>query len=157
MKLFIMYFLAIATFLALFTIQCNAQTFEVLTVAHAVNSGYDAYYQMKDRHYYKTGQTELKKEYNSKWHVTGGLELGMSLSLGVFSALKNEDDWWGYGKDLLLFSSLRWLLRDGTYNMLNSNSFFYQSPNTTAKLEPFGTWYVKLSYLALSIIIYYLL
>ena len=157
MKLFIVYFLVIIAFIALFTIQCNAQTFEVLTVAHAVNSGYDAYFQMKDRHYYKTGQTELKKEYNSKWHVTGGLELGMSLALGGVSVLKNKDDWWEYGKDLLLFSAIRWTLRDGVYNSLNGNPFFHQSNSTTAKLEPFGMWYVKIGFLLTAIIVYYLL
>ena len=141
----------------LFAFQLQAQTFEVLTVAHAVNSGYDAYFQMKDRHYYKTGQTELKKKYNSYWHTTGGIELGLTLSLGVTSALKNKDDFWSYGKDLLLFSAVRWMIRDGVYNSLNGNPWFHQSNNTTAKLEPLGTWYVKLGYLLTAIIIYYLL
>ena len=139
------------------TIQLSAQTFEALTIAHAVNSGYDAYYQMRDRHYYKTGDTELKKKYNELWHYTGGIELGLTLGLGVTSALKNQDDWWGYGKDLLLFSAVRWFVRDGVYNSQNGNPWFHQSNSTTAKLEPFGTWYVKTGYLIIAILIYYLL
>ena len=94
-------------FLLLFTASLSAQTFEVLSVAHAVNSGYDMYYQMKDRHYYKLGNTELKKEYNKLWHYTGGIELGLTLGIGVESGLRNKDDWWGYGKDLLLVSAVR--------------------------------------------------
>ena len=137
--------------------QTNAQIFEALIITHSIVSGYSCYYQMLDRHYYKTGQTELKEEYNSKWHTTGGIELGLTLSLGVTSALKNKDDFWSYGKDLLLFSAVRWMIRDGVYNSLNGNSWFHRSDNTTAKLEPFGTWYVKLSYLITAIIIYYLL
>jgi len=141
----------------LFAFQLQAQTFEVLTVAHAVNSGYDAYFQMKDRHYYKTGQTELKKKYNSYWHTTGGIELGLTLGLGVTSALKNKDDFWSYGKDLLLFSALRWMIRDGVYSLLNDKSFFHRSPQSTAKLEMCGYPIIKIGYLALAIIIYYLL
>ena len=112
---------------------------------------------MLDRHYYKTGETELKKEYNGYWHTTQSLELGLSLGLGVTSALKNKDDWWEYGKDLLLLTAIRWTLRDGVYNSLNGDSFFHQSNSTTAKLEPLGSWYFKLGYLITAILIYYLL
>ena len=111
---------------------------------------------MKDRQLYKDGNPDYKK-YNSYWHTTGGAELLLSFTVSGFSALKNKDDWWGYGKDLLLFSAIRWTLRDGVYNSLNNNPFFHQSDNTTAKLEPLGTWYVKLTYLAIAVLIYYLL
>jgi len=110
---------------------------------------------MKDRQLYKEGGDY--KKYNKYWHTTGGIELGLSIGLGVTSALKNKDDWWGYGKDLLLFSAIRWMVRDSIYNSLNGNSWFHQSNSTTAKLEPLGTWYIKLSYLITALIVYYLL
>ena len=135
------------------------QGVEVVSVTHATVSGLSAYYQMKDRHYYKTGETELKEKYNSYWHTTGGIELGLSVALGGLMVYENYDediDWLGIGKDVVLFSAVRWLVRDGTYNMLNGNPFFHQSNNTTAKLEPFGMWYIKLSYLAFAIIWKYL-
>lgn len=130
--------------------------FETNCILHSVVSGYSMYYQMKDRHYYKAGETELKEKYNRNWHISGGIELGLSLTLGGVSALKNKDNWLGYAKDLLLFSAIRWNVRDGVYNMLNGDSFYHQSENTTAMLEPLGYWYVKLGYLITAIIIYLL-
>ena len=139
----------------LFSTLTFSQGVEITSVTHSVVSGYSAYYQMKDRTYYASGETELKKRYNSYWHTTGGVELGLSIYLGM-QIEKQNDDLLGVAKDVVLFSAIRWLLRDGTYNMLNGNPFFHQSNNTTAKLEPYGFWYVKLSYLVLAILWKYL-
>lgn len=132
------------------------QVFEGLTVLHSVASGYNAYFQMRDRHFYANGNTEMKEKYNRRWHYAGGVELSLSIVLGVSSALKNKSDLWKYGKDLLLFSAVRWFVRDGIYNTLNNNSYFHRSQNSTAILEPLGTWYFKTGYLILAIIFYYL-
>jgi len=111
---------------------------------------------MKDRQYYASNQ-ELKEKYNSNWHTSEVFELSFTLSLGVVSALKNEDDIIGYAKDLLLFSAVRFMVRDGVYNSLNGNSWFHQSNNSTAITESLGFWYVKVGYLVVAILIYYLL
>jgi len=177
MKLFIAYTLTILAFIICFVIECEAQdttwveeSFEcihpkgwyeskhivpALSIIHAVSDGYTTYYQMKDRMLFK--QNGNYKPYNKNWHTAQGVTLGLSFTVAIFSALKNQDDWWDYGKDGLLFSAIRWMVRDGIYNSLNGNPFFHQSNSTTATLEPFGTWYVKLSYLALAIIVYYIL
>ena len=129
----------------------NAQVVEITSVAHSVVSGYSVYYQMQDRELYRQRDAEHIR-YNQLWHHTQGVELGLSIALGGLIAL-NNDNLLDAGKDLLLFSAIRWVVRDGVYNSLNGNPFFYQSPNTTAMLEPFGTWYVKIGYLITAILI----
>jgi len=135
----------------------NEHIIPVFSLSHSVVSGFSAFHQMRDRHFYKTGNQELKKHHNRMWHITGGIELSLSIGFGIFSGLKNKENIYGYIKDVLLFSGIRWFVRDGVYNLLNGNAWFYQSPNTTAILDPLGTWYVKTIYLMGVIIIYYLL
>ncbi|MDP3966192.1 MAG: hypothetical protein Q8Q04_01530 [archaeon] len=126
-----------------------------LSLTHSVVSGYSAYYQMRDRTFFRSGDEELEKKYNSLWHTTQGIELGLSLGSGGYSVLKNKDEFLEYTKDLAMFSALRWVFRDGVYNSLNENPFFYKSPHTTAKLEPLGNWYVKLAFLGGAILYKY--
>ena len=133
-----------------------AQSIEIISVAHSVISGYSAYYQAKDRQFHRAGNEVLVQRYNSAWHTSQGLELGLSIGLGGASVYKNQDNIIGYAKDLLLFSAIRWVVRDGVYNSLQGESWFNQSKNTTAMLEPLGTWYVKIGYLIVAIIIYYM-
>ena len=64
-------------------------------------------------------------------------------------------DWLGIAKDVLLFSSSRWVIRDGVYNSLNGDSFFHQSNTTTAILEPIGSPYLKLGFLIFAILFKY--
>jgi len=118
-----------------------------LSLTHSVVRSYDMYYQMKDRHYYKTGNDELKKRYNRLWHLTGGIELGLTVAVGGYAYYKNEDNWIGYLQDGLIFASLRWM-GEGIYNELNYDDFFHKSKNSTAMLEPYGFWWLKVGLLA---------
>ena len=99
----------------------NAQVVEITSVAHSVVSGYSAYYQMQDRELYRQGDAEHIR-YNQLWHHTQGIELGLSIALGGMIAL-NNDNLLDAGKDLLLFSAIRWVVRDGVYNSLNGNPY----------------------------------
>ena len=130
----------------------NAQEVEITSVVHSVVSGYSVYYQMRDRELYRQGDVEYKK-YNSLWHYAQSLELGLSLPLGT--AISENHNIIDISKDVVLFSAIRWLVRDGVYNMLNGHPFFYQSPNTTALLEPFGKWYVKVGYFIIAVFFKY--
>jgi len=136
-------------------IELDAQVLESLMVLHSVVAGYTSYYQVNDRRFAIRGDVLMKEKYNRAWHYSQGLELVLSISLGVVSGLKNKNNYLGYVKDLLLFSGVRWIVKDGVYNLLNNDAWFHRSKNTGWDLEMFGTWYVKIGYLVTVIIIYY--
>jgi len=117
-----------------------------LSITHSIVRAYDMHYQMKDRHFYKTGNEELKKYYNKLWHHSGGVELALTFAIGGYAYYKNKDDLIGYGQDALMFASLRWI-GEGIYNELNYDDFFHRSKGSTAMLEPHGYWWLKLTLL----------
>ena len=53
----------------------------------------------------------------------------------------------GIATDILLTGAIRWIVRDGVYQTLLTNSFFNQSLETTAQFEKFGTPVIKFSFL----------
>lgn len=124
-----------------------------LSLTENIISGYNAFYQVKDLILFSEGKYPNK--YSKLWHYTQPLEIGGAFVLGGYSAYKNKDNFVEYTKDLAMFSALRWVVRDGIYNELRGNSFFYQSPETTSRLEPFGKWYIKLGFLAITMLYKY--
>lgn len=104
---------------------------------------------MKDRAY----PNDLK--WSKAWHNLQYLEVGSAMGVGASIAL-TSDNLYDAVKQSFLAGSIRWVVRDGVYNLNQGNRFFYRSPNTTSFLEPFGLWYVKLGILAIIIIWNYL-
>ena len=85
---------------------------ESISISHSVVSGYDIYYQVQDSHNLQFTQ------------------LSLSLLLGGSILYENYDDdidWIGVSKDIVLFSAIRWIIMDGTYNLKNGNSFFHKN------------------------------
>jgi len=137
-----------------------SQSFEAVSVAHSVISGYATYHLSMDRELKADGNRDYIK-HNKAWHRLQNVELGLTISAGALLVYNNYDekkiDWLGIVKDVLIFSSSRWVIRDGVYNSLNGDSFFHQSNNTTAILEPIGSPYLKLGFLLFAILFKYVL
>lgn len=53
----------------------------------------------------------------------------------------------GIATDIVLTGAIRWIVRDGIYQTLLTNSFFNQSLETTAQFEKYGTPYIKFAFL----------
>jgi hypothetical protein len=97
----------------------------------------------------------IYKEYSRQWHSLQTLETISLINVGITIGLKNQTDIVKNITDVFLVGAIRWLIRDGTYNLLNGNSFFHQSKTTTAQFEKYGTPVVKLSFLAIVLILKY--
>lgn len=126
----------------------------ISSVVYSAISGKTEYYRMKDRALFGEGNKEYL-EYSKKWHNLQFAEVGSAFIVGGSIALTN-DNFYDVVKQTLMAGAVRWVVRDGVYNLNNSNSFFYQSKGTTSFLEPLGTWYVKIGLLAIIIIWNYL-
>lgn len=59
----------------------------------------------------------------------------------------NTNNFYEVSTDVLLTGAIRWIVRDGVYQTLLTNSFFNQSLETTAQFEKYGTPVVKFSFL----------
>jgi hypothetical protein len=109
---------------------------------------------MQDRTAYGNSDP-IYKEHSKKWHSLQTLETISLINVGITIGLKNQTEIVKNITDVFLVGALRWLIRDGTYNLLNGNQFFYQSENTMAQFEKYGTAVVKLSFLAIVLILKY--
>jgi len=126
----------------------------VTTFAHSVISGQTEYYRIKDRTFYKQGNPE-EFNYSRRWHNLQFLEIGSAVAIGASIAL-TSDDLYDALKQATMVGIVRWVVRDGVYNLNQGNGVFYQSTKTTSFLEPLGTWYVKLTLLTIIVIWNYL-
>lgn len=136
----------------LFTTSIFGQTETLISsVIYSVISGQTEYYRMVDRAVCHTGDLS----YSKKWHNLQYAEVGSALMVGGSIALTSEDLFDAF-KQVLMVGAVRWVVRDGVYNLNQKNNFFYQSPNTTSILEPFGYWYIKIGLLLIIIMWNYL-
>lgn len=119
----------------------------VSSVLSSAISGQNEYYRMKDRAGFEG--------YNKKWHNIEFADIAGKVGVGVSIALTSDDVFDGI-KQGIMYGAVRWVVFDGVYNLNQGNKFFYQSPNTTSFLEPFGMWYIKLPILAIIILWNYL-
>ena len=142
----------------LFPLFCNiilGQTETLISsVIYAAISGQTEYYRMKDRELFGQGDKKYL-EYSKKWHNLQFAEVGSAFVVGGSIAL-TSDNVYDAVKQSFVAGAIRWIIRDGIYNLNNKNDFFYQSPKTTSFLEPLATWYVKIGLLAIIIIWNYL-
>lgn len=127
---------------------------------HSVISGYTMYYQIMDRNAFKNSDP-MEYSYSRTWHTLQTAELVTGIGIGVtigLDAFRDDSFRWDIaGSDLLIAGSIRWLLRDGVYEMLLGRGFWYQSKDTTAQFEYLGTPLMKISFVVIAILIRYLL
>ena len=117
-------------------------------------SGISEYHRMRDRTLY--AQHNIEYQYHSDvWHkmefVDASLAIGVGITIGL-DAIDNESVWVAVS-DMVLAGAIRWNVRDGAYNLMNGNSFYYRSPNTMSGVEQCGLPVVKLSVLAGAILL----
>lgn len=113
-----------------------------------------------DRNAFKNNDP-MESNYSQTWHTLQTAEVITGIGVGVtigLDALRDESFRWDIaGSDLLLAGAIRWLIRDGVYEMLLGRGFWYQSKDTTAQFEYLGTPLMKISFVVIAILIRYLL
>ncbi len=77
--------------------------------------------------------------------------LATGLTIGL-DAYQSENILVGVA-DGILASAIKWIVADGIYNTKNNNNFFYQSNSSGSVLESLGTPLVKISFLAVAVLI----
>jgi hypothetical protein len=84
------------------------------------------------------------------------LEALALINVGYQIGINDNRNAWLIGTDILITGALRWIVRDGVYQVLLGNSFFNLSNNTTAQFEKYGTPLMKISFLAVLLLFKYL-
>jgi len=105
-------------------------------------SGSSEFYRIKDKAFGNESD-------NKKWHTLEFFDAGLALGTGIaigYDTFESEDLLVGVS-DIILVSAIRWIVRDGVYNLSNGNDWFYRSPNTTSGIEQLGTPLNKLIFL----------
>lgn len=143
-------------FIILFNSFIFCQSVEISAIAYSTISGFTQYYQIADRNAFKNSDP-LEKQYSENWHTLQTLEAISLINVG-YQIGDNNKNFAGIATDVVLTGAIRWIVRDGVYQSLLTNSFFNQSKETTANFEQFGNPYVKFSFLAVVLIFkYYIL
>lgn len=134
-----------------------AQTEVIISSAvHSVISGYTMRYQFLDREAYQDGDP-IYKHYSRVCHGYQTAELVSAFGVGFTIALDSEMEWDKAFADLLIAGAMRWTLRDGTYQLLQGNSFWNLSDNSMAQFEHLGLPVLKIAFLVGAITFRYLL
>jgi hypothetical protein len=128
-------------FLILFNTSLFSQQVEIAAVAYSTISGFTQYYQISDRNAFKNNDPR-EASYSQTWHSLQTLEALALINVGYTIGTNNET-FLQVGTDILLTGAIRWIVRDGIYQTLLTNSFFNQSLETTAQFEKYGTPYAK--------------
>jgi hypothetical protein len=133
-----------------------SQSVEIAAVAYSTISGFTQYYQIADRNAFKNSDPR-EASYSQTWHSLQTLETLLLINVG-YQIGDNNKNFPGIATDIVLTGAIRWIVRDGIYQTLLTNSFFNQSLETTANFEKYGTPYVKFFFLfAVLIFKYYIL
>jgi succinate dehydrogenase/fumarate reductase cytochrome b subunit len=85
------------------------------------------------------------KKYDRLEKIASVFHRGSLLATGYF---------YPYGiKEILFFLVIYWLMTDGLQNLLKNRNFFAISDGTRNPIERWSTWYVKLIFFIISILI----
>lgn len=122
-----------------------SQSVEISAVAYSTISGFTQYYQIADRNAFKNSDP-LENSYSQTWHSLQTLEAISLINVG-YCIGNNNKNFSGIATDIVLTGAIRWIVRDGIYQTLLTNSFFNQSKETSAQFEQYGTPYVKFGFL----------
>lgn len=133
-----------------------SQQVEISATVYSIVSGYTSYNQIKDRNYFSIGDPVYKK-YSKNWHALQTLEAIALINVGIQIEVLNQSYLPGIVTDVFLTGAIRWIVRDGTYQLLLGNSFFNQSENTTAQFESFGSPFIKITFLTAILLFKYFL
>ena len=123
-----------------------SQSVEISATAYSIISGFTQYYQIADRNAFKNSDP-LESNYSQTWHSLQTLEAISIINVGYQIGNENKTYIPGIITDVVLTGAIRWLVRDGIYQTLLTNSFFNQSLETTAQFEKYGTPYIKFAFL----------
>ena len=104
-------------------IPLKSQTVELSAIGYSIISGYTQYNQIKDRQYYKIGNP-IYKDYSKNWHALQTLEAISLINVGIQIQAANQSYLPGIITDIFLTGAIRWVVRDGTYQLLMQNSFY---------------------------------
>lgn len=132
-------------FFLIFNSLLFSQSVEISAVAYSTISGFTQYYQIADRNAFKVGDPR-ETDYSETWHSLQTLEAISLINVG-YQIGNNNKNFSGIATDIVLTGAIRWIVRDGVYQTLLTNSFFNQSKETTANFEQYGTPYVKFAFL----------
>lgn len=132
-------------FLILLNTSLLPQQVEIAAIAYSTLSGFTQFYQIQDRNAFKNSDP-LENSYSQTWHSLQTLEALALINVG-YQIGNNDKSFMQVSTDILLVGAIRWIVRDGIYQTLLTNSFFNLSKETTAQFEQYGTPYVKFGFL----------
>ena len=99
-----------------------SQQVEISAVVYSTISGFTQYYQIADRNAFKNGDPR-EREYSEAWHSLQTLEAISLLNVG-YQIGTNTENYLQVTTDVFLTGAIRWIVRDGVYQTLLTNSFF---------------------------------
>lgn len=132
----------------------HAQFVEINSVAAAVVSGRCLYYQILDRNAFRN-QDPKELEYSDKWHKLQTVEVFDYILVGVQIGLESRNNLTMIAANIIEVAAIRWIVRDGVYQLSLGNNFWNLSDNTTARFEQLGKPLVKISFLLFAILFKY--
>ena len=88
---------------------------------------------------------ENRKLWDKREHNIGFFHRASLLFVGFLYALGT--------KEILLCVVIYWILTDGLMNLLKKRNFFAISKDSGSMIEKYSTWYIKISFLIISILI----
>ena len=97
---------------------------------------------------------EFKRRLNAEWHTWQWLERIFGIATGVALYISFLSEPLQTLAILPFLAVSFWIVYDGILNAYKSKPFFYQSPTSTAWTEKYATVQIKLTLLALSILIF---
>jgi len=139
-------FLKIILFFFVFNSLSFSQLVEINAVVYSIVSGVQMSYMIKDRQAYREG--DPYQEYQKKWRLLLPVEVLSLVNVGFSMAVENHNKNFSYVvTDLFLIGSIRWLIRDGFYQLMYKENFF-KLPNTEntffSKIEKLGSPFFKI-------------
>jgi len=137
------------------TIPLKSQQVEISAVVYSIVSGVQMSYMVKDRQAFKDG--DPYQDYQKKWRLLLPVEVLSLVNVGFSMAVENHDKSFSYVvTDLVLVGSIRWLIRDGFYQLMYKENFF-KLPNTEntffSKIEKLGSPLFKI-FLVASVLVF---
>jgi len=112
-----------------------SQLVEINAVVYSIVSGVSMSYQMKDRQAFKNGDP-VYKEHQKKWRLLLPVEGLTLLNVGFSIALEDrKEKIENIITDVFVVGSIRWLVRDGIYQLMHDENFF-KLPNTENTFFP---------------------
>jgi pheromone shutdown protein TraB len=131
-------------------VNMNILLFIVFVIVFLITNVYENYFRDKENHLRSMSMIPDADKAGKFWHRAQWLNWAVAI---IFTVYLCFDFSFLAGALVLLICADWWILYDGALNSLKKRYFFFLSTTTTNEFEAFGNIYVKLLFLAITIVL----